>query len=74
MKQTINPELQNPIKFEKNVGEPEGPREFYFDPHAGNFGTLHTYEDVSNRDYENHGSLNGAIPINENSKLSLIHI
>ena len=73
MKKSINPELQNPIRFDKNVGEAEGPREFYFDPYTGDFGTLYTYEGVGQQgDYENHGSLSGAIPINEHSKSAML--
>lgn len=73
MKHSINPEVSNPIRFEKNVGEPEGPREFLFDPHQGKMGTLYTYESVAGRgNYEEHGSLNGAIPINENSTSSML--
>ena len=73
MKQSRNPPMTNPIRFEKNVGEAEGPREFYFDPHTGKFGTLYTYEDVGQRgDYENHGSLNGAIPIDENVQSAML--
>ena len=69
----MNPHVQNPIRFEKNVGDPEGPREFFFDPHAGTLGTLYTYEDVSMRgDFENHPSLNGMIPIHENVKSAML--
>ena len=66
MNKSINPAMANPIRFEKDVGDPEGVREFFFDPHQGSFGTLYTYDNVDERgNYEQHGSLSGAIPINE---------